>query len=394
MAASSYYPEGTPRELELLLLVTLSTAGDRGERIEEILAGKIDSDRLFELAGYHRLGPLLYTRLSEGYPDALPVPFMERLRAKAEGLYRNNLLLTAELIRLLGLFSKNGIPALPLKGPPLAQKLYGNLALRPFADLDILVPPAYAARGSELLLTAGYKPKRALSSSQEIAYLYFQHDRTFENHATGGYLELHWHFFSRYVAFPLDRNRFWEELDRGAVGGIETLQLPPEEELIFLAAHGSKHHWAALGWVLDIARLIEVHAGLDWERVWSLARETGSERMVMLALRVAVEFTQVKLPANVLERVMADRAVERLARQVRDVIVGMRGDEIGERTEHRFYLDSRERLRDRLHYYWFWTFTPNVRDRELADLPSGLYPLYYLFRPVRMMGDLIRKVTK
>ena len=51
----------------------------------------------------------------------------------------------------------------------------------------------------------------------------------------------------------------------------------------------------------------------------------------------------------------------------------------------RFYLHSRERLRDRLDYFWDQAFIPKQEDWRSMPLPVALYPLYYLLRPLRLL---------
>ena len=65
---------------------------------------------------------------------------MKQLRDRSESNAALNVLLTAEMVRLLELFEGNQIPAVPYKGPAIGVGVYRNLALRQFADLDILVP--------------------------------------------------------------------------------------------------------------------------------------------------------------------------------------------------------------------------------------------------------------
>jgi hypothetical protein len=47
--------------------------------------------------------------------------------------------LTAELCRLISLFAAADIAAIPYKGPVLGLFAYGNIALRRFVDLDVIV---------------------------------------------------------------------------------------------------------------------------------------------------------------------------------------------------------------------------------------------------------------
>jgi hypothetical protein len=65
--------------------------------------------------------------------------------------------MTEELVRVLKFFAEAGIPAIPLKGPALAQALHGDSSLRTYVDLDILVPRSMVGRAFDLLRPGGYE---------------------------------------------------------------------------------------------------------------------------------------------------------------------------------------------------------------------------------------------
>ncbi len=82
-----------------------------------------------------------------------------------------NILLTHELQKLLALFADNDVRAVPYKGPALALQLYGNVALRQFSDLDILVHPRDVLRARDLLLAEGYAQLPPLTDGQQAVLL-------------------------------------------------------------------------------------------------------------------------------------------------------------------------------------------------------------------------------
>jgi hypothetical protein len=377
-------------EAELLLCYTRRTIDPAtSRRIDELLSKGLDWGYLFDLSFRHRLTPYLHTRIREQNPDAFPSEFLARLHANAEAISRNNLLLTGELVKILKLFAAHDLPVFPFKGPPLAQQLHGNLAMRPFSDIDLMIPRAEVIRARDLLKGIGYEPRPILTPRLEEAHLRFEHDRAFEELRSGAHLELHWRFFSGYVAFPLDDDgEIWKRLRREKFMGIDTLAMPPEELLLFLAAHGAKHHWYLLGWILDIARMIETQEDLDWARARSFAHEMGVKRMLRLALLLPNILWGTPIPEPLRAETENDGAVARLASDVMCLIFERESESLRGMEEHRFYLASRERLRDRLHYSWFWLTTPNARDRAFIPLPSPLAPLYYLTRPLRMLRDI------
>ena len=49
------------------------------------------------------------------------------------------MLLTSELIKIMKLLEENDIKAIAFKGPTLAQLAYGDVTLRQYVDLDLLV---------------------------------------------------------------------------------------------------------------------------------------------------------------------------------------------------------------------------------------------------------------
>jgi len=74
-------------------------------------------------------------------PVAPPAVRRRLADALAAGRARH-LVMTRALAAVLARLAADGIPALPLKGPVLAETVYPEPAWRPFADLDILVRPA------------------------------------------------------------------------------------------------------------------------------------------------------------------------------------------------------------------------------------------------------------
>src|SRR6202035_517955 len=115
---------------------------------------RIDWRRVTFAAGSHGVLPLVYRQLKSAdgvAPDALPP-----MRSEFYGNALNNLHLARELARLAGVLSRQSIEVIVFKGPVLALQAWGDVALRQFNDLDLLVHPAEAARAVEGLLAAGY----------------------------------------------------------------------------------------------------------------------------------------------------------------------------------------------------------------------------------------------
>src|SRR5690606_33413903 len=96
-------------------------------------------------------------------PESVAARLDEAQRRIAE----RNLRLSRALLDVLDLLTSAGIDALPLKGPVLAQQVYGSVAMRVFGDLDVLVAEARIDEALGVLLEAGYVRRLSGASEQE-----------------------------------------------------------------------------------------------------------------------------------------------------------------------------------------------------------------------------------
>src|SRR5712692_696029 len=155
-----------PEELLLRCCAPTRLDAQKAERLRALLSEKLDWLYLCETAMQHGMVPLVYWHLISVTPEAVPVAWMEFLRILFESTGRRNLELTAQLLRVLEIFEANGILAVPYKGPTLAVLAYGNLALRNFTDLDLLVATREVAKAYELLVSEGYRPHFELAGER------------------------------------------------------------------------------------------------------------------------------------------------------------------------------------------------------------------------------------
>ncbi len=185
--------------------------------------------------------------------------------------------------RVLALLETRGLRALPLKGAALAEALYGSVADRPMADVDVLVLDD-AARALALLLEHGF---REIGPADHAWGLIDPH--------SGGVLELHWSVTSCPGLFPLDREGLWAR-SRPAAGQVP--RIPSAEDLLVqLSLHASFQHGLALSLVqyLDFRRLFE-RASLDPDRLRAIAAVSRAEAAVAAALAAAQAVVGAPVP--------------------------------------------------------------------------------------------------
>lgn len=104
-----------------------------------MLLSQLDWEYLRSAADRHSAIPLLLAAVVAANSPAVPAAVLADLQTANHQNTNSNFVLTGELFKLLDLLKTNNIQAIPFKGPTLAVRAYGDLLLRQFGDLDILI---------------------------------------------------------------------------------------------------------------------------------------------------------------------------------------------------------------------------------------------------------------
>jgi hypothetical protein len=345
-------------------------------RVSQLLKQEIDWVYLFQVALHHGTLPLLFWNLNKLGSDDIPKVALTQLKNAFHAIAQRNLYITGELLRLLNLFQNVGIRAFPFKGPALAAAAYGNLSLRHFGDLDILMPQEDILRAKEILVLQGYHAKLDLTESEELTYVRSHHDYKFVRAHDGAVIEIQWGVTERLFAFPINFEDIWRRRQEISLAGARVCNLSFEDSLLLLCVHGAKHRWEQLSWICDIAELINIYQQrIDWERLIEDARTSGGERMLLLGLFLARDLLNIALPERILRKIHDDPQIEFLANQVNQGLFGDPAHPMKLYHERPFfYLYARERLRDKVallrRYFPEYFFRAVGRVRKIGHFAS------------------------
>ncbi len=383
-------------ETELLVCCARASKDNRSaERITSLLEEQIDWGCLLALAYRHGLSQLLYWHLSPDFSAQVPSEVIEQLRDNFHATARRNLFLTGELLKLLDIFKVNGVRAIPYKGSVLAATVYGNLALRDFADLDILVPLADVAQAKTLMEGLGYKAEFELTRAQEAAYLRYHCEHLFKHTTDNTLVEIQWGVAPKFFSLQLDYEGLWARLEPVSVAGRQVLTLSPDDLLLVLAIHGGKHLWTSLEWVCGVAETIRAYAArIDWRQVIGHAESIGASRLLFMGLALARDLLGAGLPPEVAMRIDASAKVTRLAAEARERLLSPDYRRAGEAETALFHLRSRERVADRLRYCFRLTMTPTVGDWQLMPNAPPSPFIYLPMRAARLIAKYMPKMIR
>ena len=295
------------REAELLVWCARTSMPEELKTcIRQRAMEPLDWSVLLNLAGYHGVLPLLYRNVSALCSNLVPADTLARLRQKTQAGALLNRSLAHELGKVCEAFDMQGVPVIPIKGATLALSAYGDLTLRDFSDMDLLIPERAMGEARAILLAQGYEQKDPATESdhEEGPYHVFIKKRTLFR------VDLQWVMAHQHFMFLLDRPEFWAQRRPVILGNKVVQGLAPEDLLIVLCVHGSKHAWEQLKWVCDVAELLRSHPDLDWERIFSNASAWGCRRLICIGLSLAHHVLDAPLSEGVRARYSGDMDVE------------------------------------------------------------------------------------
>jgi hypothetical protein len=352
--------------------------------------GQLDWDRFLALAWRHGLMPLVFSHLLNSFAELIPARHLQKVRDDYQQNTARNLVLAAELCRLLEVFEEHGVATIAYKGPALAIQVYGDLKLRSFVDLDVLVRASDAKLAGTLLAARGYRAHQELNPAQEAILSHSKCDRVYFREGRIFMLELHWAIVPQYFSVALTTEAVLADCEFVEICGNKVRVPSPEMLLLLLCINGTKDLWTALEPVCSMNELVLRYPGLDWGRIIALGRSAGASRMLHIGLLLARQIFDLQLPENILASIDADRQVKDLVSEARTRLSESEMRVPGPVEKTRFQVWSRERGRDKVRYCALRLLTPSYEDCS-PELPPSVSFLYYAIRPLRLLRDVLKR---
>jgi hypothetical protein len=208
-----------------------------------------------------------------------------------------------ELRKILAECARAGIRVLVLKGAAIAEPVYGNIAVCPMQDLDLLVGSEDLDATDRLLRAMRYLPNE--SSGPASWYRDHHHHLPPYVGPDGAVVEVHHHILPPSAPVRIPIEDLWRRA-RPAGSGVDAVVLCPEDLLLHLCLHVSlpyQHHFClGLRWICDIAGTIRCYGDeIDWMQVRQRACEWGARKYVYLTLRLARELVDAEVPDEALD---------------------------------------------------------------------------------------------
>lgn len=247
----------------------------------------------------HRLLPLLHHNLQRlGVTD----PVLIRYRSvRKQSWYRNRVLFHG-LSKVFRTLADQGIEVLALKGAVLAHSYYPEPALRPMADLDVLIRGDRLEQAVGVLLQAGFQadgwsPRRRFALPAARLY----HGCGFKGRGPE-ILDLHWHASADGCFVDADRG-LWQRALPFSIEGVGMRALGPSDLVLHTLAHAYASHVPVIRWLADAVMVMRTAPSrIDWDQLL----DEAERRRLVLPVRTALAYLERSGLASVPRAVLAE----------------------------------------------------------------------------------------
>lgn len=373
-------------ELKLVALLSLPKLCSKKVQKVRSLLPIVDLERVREQVNHHRVWPSVYCNVQDHFSAEFPQFLIQWL----EGKYKKSVNKTQSQFRalyeILFLFKEKGISAKPIKGIPLAQKLYGDITKRQSSDIDIIIWQDDLDEAHKVLINLGYSCAiyEELTDAQKKIYFDAHKDLPYKN-GNGTLVELHVRLSRHSMHLA---NRVQKTLLSCANERVSR-----EEEFLYLSWHGSHTLFHRLKWLVDIALYIEkFEKGCDdsFGELFMLGKKLDSDCSLVCSLILSHFLFATELPHFAVVIFQKDRGVRWMVKASLKALnepVNLQGVKfkferyLGELLSHKRFKN--------ILLVAVQKAKPDILDLQMLSLPIGLSFIYYILRPFTLCTRLL-----
>jgi Uncharacterised nucleotidyltransferase len=312
------------------------------------------------------------------------------MQQTCQSLTGKNLFLTGELLRITAEFEATGIPVAAMKGAVIAEMVYGDLALREFSDLDLLISEADFSRALELLQRLSYEPVWKYENRKVLRFLRHVGEFAVANDLSQTEVDLHWRVATKATALSPSVNDFPSGFHPVQIAGATVMSFAPQDLPLYLAAQGGWDQWCELRRICDVAEFIRSYPHIEWGPSLEAAQRLGGLRSMFTGLALASRLLGAELPDSVASRIRTDARVSELVeRTIRNLQTNQ--DPSESISRYVFQMKAKHGLGGRIALAYSIVINRTAKDGRWIMLPRPLWWLYGFLRPLRMSSKIVRR---
>ena len=253
----------------------------------------------------HGIAPLLYRVLTDlDVLDNFDKGFRDYIRDQyflnRERIGRIQVILQT----LLTQANYHHIPVMPLKGSILINSYYPDPAVRPMADIDLLISSKDYDRLANLLASMEFQP---VVSYDEKVYTNSNKPVTYDGEHPDNPIKIE---LNHVVGWPIGHlefditNLIWENAEKGFLGFDSVFTPAQERLLLMLICHnaGNQFNGKMRAFQLqDLSLVTRKMVNQQWLDLKTIVKEYQLERIMFSVLTIAKRFSEIEIPDGLFE---------------------------------------------------------------------------------------------
>ncbi len=280
------------RETELLIFLSrVNPEAAVLEQAQLLISPTFDWNSFASLSIKHGTSAIVYKNLIK--LQNIPQDVLNKFRGIYNNSLRSNVLMISELDRLIDGLNKKGIEIISLKGATASEKIFGDIALYPSGDIDILMKVEDVGKVKEFLKSEGY----SLNDTGFDKYREFFIKELYHISLSNGRytIEPHWNLFFRYFETPPEF--WWEESFTVSSGDREYRFLSPEKNILYTSFRLFSKGFVHLRFLVLIAEIVKYYKDeVDWDRLFNYARKYKFENVLRVILKMSYNLIGSPVP--------------------------------------------------------------------------------------------------
>jgi len=397
--------------------ITHLAAGERGipGNLPLVTLDKktLDVKKLISLAHEHKLTNALFSSMKgvsvtknlNLTPENHKIFETYKIKALLEKTSRT--FMVKEALNICNTLNTSDIPALIIKGPILSLQLYGSPVVREYTDIDIVVHSQDFLKIDKVMHTLGYgaDPESQLKQFNHLentrpyiqrAHIQKPHHIVYKNPTHPYRIEIHNKLF-------IDSSFSEEYKLKNIFSRTEPLHyndsaytaINKTDHLLFMIAHGTKHAWSQLHWVLDAAAMLASDDTALHKEIINGCVRLHLEKHLVLTVMLVTELLPIPIPSAYQE--LIEKHQKYLKKQKAIALKMLRSPNT-----------IRPSILHTLHFAWNYAaplaltfkeklhiilnpFKASPADIEQLKLPGWLAPLHLVVRPFFVLSRRTRK---
>jgi hypothetical protein len=365
-------------------------------RFIDALGSCTSAERLCDTAVRHGMLGHVH-RIVSSEPDPavagdLRVSLAELYRASAERALRQ----TAQLLRVVELLRERGVEAMPIKGPAWGQRLYGDVTLRNWVDLDLLARYEQMPATREALLEAGYVDSSPFNARILRRETRAEGELPFSRPDGDLLLDIHWQLSSGSGAPGLSANALMSRAEPVELLGREVLTPSPADALLIQCVQGARDRWNRIEAVLAHGCMVRELAGDAWPSVMAAARDARCSRRLTIGVAHACRLLGLETPHVIDEALARDAVSSPLLRSLDPETLQwpVVEDDQPHLSKIMWAAASEDRVGSSVAHLASRVLRPGPEDWTSRPLPPGFTWLHFLRRPFRLLVKWARLLAR